>query len=55
MIPPTMTCVRSRGMTVRYAGSKADAGTPVTCRYEDAERILEPSPVEESVLETWRI
>ena len=43
------------GMTVRYAGSKADADTPVTCRYDDAERVLEPSPVEESVLETWRI
>ena len=43
------------GMTVRYAGSKADPDTPVACRYEDTERVLEPSPVEEAVLEAWRV
>jgi predicted ribosome quality control (RQC) complex YloA/Tae2 family protein len=43
------------GMTVRYAGSKADADALVACRYEETERILEPAPVEESVVEEWRI
>ena len=42
-------------MTVRYAGAKAGTDASVACRYEDTERVLKPSPVEESVVDTWRI
>ncbi len=46
---------RIAGMTVRYAGPKAEPDARVVCRYEDTERILEPAQVEEAVLEEWRI
>ena len=43
------------GMTVRYAGSKADRKTPVSCHYADTERILEPAQFDDSMLDEWRI
>ena len=43
------------GMTVRYAGSKADSDTPVSCHYEETEITLEPAQIDDSILDEWRI
>lgn len=43
------------GMTVRYAGSKADTDTPVSCHYAETEITLEPAPIDDSILDEWRI
>tara|TARA_B100000029_G_scaffold516813_1_gene634888 strand:+ start:68215 stop:69255 length:1041 start_codon:yes stop_codon:yes gene_type:complete len=54
-IPTDKDLRQIAGITVRYAGSKANFETPVTCHYEDGEQIIEPSKVDEALLEKWRI